>query len=320
MALYNIQSNVTGRVTVQAKVIDVKRTGGSIAASGALTTRTFAMIFRSKASLSSMGTVSTRDFIKRSLVRLSAQGIGQVIINAETWKFKGVKAQLQVGSTLEFYSYDRDIYKDMASYVPTYYEGIKQMKALLQALAPEFTRLQAIIQDIFRQFVVNEATWGLDYFDPHSSSEQIEKRRKRIMDILAAQTFRNERIKELVGYGCEITEQFNDFIVDILITEVRGKPGNIEEIAEKLDKYFPSHSDFQLKFSYTPWREYEDAYFYWGELDTKYTWGEMEEAWPAPPVYMWSDIDTMMFSQIESYQFISIDSDINRNKPAIEQN
>lgn len=318
MALYNIQSNVTGRGTIRAKIIAVERTGGSISANGALTTKTFAMIFRAKASLSSRGTVSTRDFIKRSLVRLSAQGIGRVIINAETWKFKGIKARMRGESELEFYYCDRDIYKDLASYVPAYYEGIKQMKALRQALAPEFTRLQAIIQDIFRQFVVNEATWGLDYWDPRSNGESIEKRRKRIMDILASQTFRNERIKELVGYECEIAERFNDFIVDIIITEIRGKPRDIERIIEKLDMYFPSHTDFELNFSYTPWKEYEDAYFYWGELNEKYTWGEMEIAWPAPPVYTWSDVDAMTFLQIESYPFILIDSDIKRNKPEIQ--
>ncbi|MEB3750056.1 putative phage tail protein [Geobacillus icigianus] len=318
MALYNVQASVTGRGTVQAKVIAVKRTGASVLGTGNVTTRVFSRIFQTKSTITSNGVVATREFIKRSLVRLSAQGIGRVIINAETWKFKGIKAQVQVGSTLEFYSYDRDIYKDMASYVPAYYEGIKQMKALRQALAPEFTRLQAIIQDIFRQFIVNEATWGLDYWDPRSSGEPIEKRRKRIMDILASKTFRNERIKELVGYECEIAERLNDFLVNILITEIRGKPKNVEEIIEKLDKYFPSHSDFQLNFSYTPWKEYEDAYFYWGELDEKYTWEEIETAWPAPPVYTWSDVDAMTFSQIESYQFILIDSDIKRNKPAIQ--
>ncbi|MGJ7034469.1 putative phage tail protein [Anoxybacillus eryuanensis] len=318
MSLYNIQSNVTGRGTIQAKVITVKRTGTSILGVGNVTTRSFSRIFQTKANITSSGTVTTREFIKRSLIRLSAQGIGRVIINAETWKFKGIKAQMRGESELEFYYCDRDIYKDLASYVPTYYEGIKQMKALRQALAPEFTRLQAIIQDIFRQFVVNEATWGLDYWDRRSSDELIEKRRKRIMDILASKTFRNERIRELVGYECEIAERFNDFIVDIIITEIRGKPRDIERIIEKLDMYFPSHTDFELNFSYTPWKEYEDAYFYWGELDEKYTWGEIEIAWPAPPVYTWSDVDAMTFLQIESYPFILIDSNIKRNKPEIQ--
>ncbi|WP_157074389.1 hypothetical protein, partial [Geobacillus zalihae] len=145
MALYNIQSNVTGRGTVQAKVIAVKRAGGSISANGALAINT-SMIFRTKASLSSRGTVSTRDFIKRSLVRLSAQGIGRVIVNAETWKFKGIKAQIEGNSRLEFYRYDRDIHKDMKKYVPPYYDGIKQVKVIRQALSSEFVRLQAIIQ------------------------------------------------------------------------------------------------------------------------------------------------------------------------------
>jgi hypothetical protein len=275
MALYNIQSNVTGRGTIQAKIIAVERTGGSISANGALTTKTFAMIFRAKASLSSRGTVSTRDFIKRSLVRLSAQGIGRVIVNAETWKFKGIKSQVQLNSRLEFYSYDRDIYNDMKKYVPPYYEGIKQAKVLRQALANEFTRLQAIIQDIFRQFIVHEAIWGLDYWDPSSSGDPIEKRRKRIMDILASKTLRNERIKELIGYGCEITEQFNDFLVDILITEVRGEPENIKEIFEKLDKYFPSHTDYQLRYSYLPWDELDEANLTWDQLET-YTWNKLE--------------------------------------------
>ncbi|MBB6176370.1 hypothetical protein HNQ82_001184 [Anoxybacillus tengchongensis] len=318
MSLYNIQSNVTGRGTIQAKVITVKRTGTSILGVGNVTTRSFSRIFQTKANITSSGTVTTREFIKRSLIRLSAQGIGRVIINAETWKFKGIKAQMRGESELEFYYCDRDIYKDLASYVPTYYEGIKQMKALRQALAPEFTRLQAIIQDIFRQFVVNEATWGLNYWDPKSNGDPIEKRRKRIMDILVSQTFRNDRIKELVGYECEITERFDDLLINILITEIRGKPRDVEGIIEKLDKYFPSHTDFQLNFSYTPWKEYEDAYFYWGELDEKYTWGEMEEAWPAPPVYTWGEIDVIPFSEIELFQFVSIDSDINRNKPTVE--
>ncbi|OQP06855.1 hypothetical protein B1690_05965 [Geobacillus sp. 46C-IIa] len=275
MTLYNVQANATGRGTVQANVIAVKRAGGNIAGSGALNTRTFAMILRAKASLTAGGTVSTRDFIKRSLARLSARGIGRVIVNAETWKFKGIKAQMKGESVLEFYRHDRDIYKDLASYMPSYYDTIKQVKTLRQALAPEFIRLQAIIQDIFRQFIVNEATWGLNYWGSSSSNDPIEKRRKRIMDILASKTLGNERIKELIGYGCEITEQFNDFLADILITEVRGEPENIKEIFEKLDKYFPSHTDYELRYSYLPWDELDEANLTWDQLAT-YTWNRLE--------------------------------------------
>jgi len=275
MTLYNVQASVTGRGTVQAKAIAVKRAGGSIAGSGAFNTRTFTIILRAKGSLTGRGTVSTRGFIKRSFVRLSAQGIGRVIVNAETWKFKGIKAQMQGKSALEFYRHDRDIYKYLSSYMPPYYDAIKQVQALRQALSPEFTRLQAIIQDIFRQFIVNEATWGLDYWDPNSGNEAVEKRRKRIMDILASQTFTNARIRELVGYGCEISEQFNEFLTDILITEVRGEPGNVQEILQKLDQYFPSHAGYQLRYSYLPWDELDEANLTWDQVSS-YTWTRLE--------------------------------------------
>ncbi|MGG3842677.1 putative phage tail protein [Anoxybacillus kestanbolensis] len=275
MALYNIQSNVTGRGTVQAKVIGVKRIGASALAIGNVTTRSFSRIFQAKANLNSSGIVTTRDFIKRSLVRLSAQGIGRVIVNAETWKFKGIKAQIQGDSKLEFYRYDRDIHKNMRQYLPPYYEQIKQVKAIRQALAPEFIRLQAIIQDIFQQFIIHKATWGLNYLDSSSSGESIEKRRERLMDILANKTLRNQRIEELIGYECEITEQYNDFLADILLTGVRGEPENIEEILEKLDKYFPSHADFQLRYSYLPWNELDEANLTWDQLET-YTWNRLE--------------------------------------------
>jgi hypothetical protein len=254
MALYNIQSNVTGRGTVQAKIIQIKSIKSSIFANGSVT---------------------TKDFIKRSLVHLSAQGIGKVIVNAVTWKFKGIRAQMQGASKLEFYRYDRDIHKNMRQYLPTYYEEIKQVKAIRRALAPEFIRLQAIIQDIFQQFIIHKATWGLNYLDSSSSGESIEKRRERLMDILASKTLQNQRIQELIGYECEITEQFNDFQADILLTGVRGEPENIEEILEKLDKYFPSHADFKLNYSYLPWNELDEANLTWDQLET-YTWSKLE--------------------------------------------
>jgi hypothetical protein len=274
MALYNIQSNVTGRGTVQAKITLIKNLKSSILTNGLVTTRpNFSLILKIKANLISNGTITTREFIKQSIVRLSAQGIGRVIVNAETWKFKGIKAQMQGASKLEFYQYDRDIHKNMKQYLPPYYEQIKEVKAIRRALAPEFIRLQAIIQDIFQQFIIHKATWGLNYLD--SSSESIEKRRKRIMDILASKTLQNQRIQELIGYECEITEQFNDFLADILITGVRGEPENIEEIMEKLNKYFPSHADFKLNYSYLPWDELDEANLTWDQLET-YTWNKLE--------------------------------------------
>ena len=313
---------VSSSANAQSSAILIVKSGGAPSATAALNASPVRVLYggSNSGATSALSTI----YILRRYAVFSDQSVTAVQVSGHKYKTTG--AFLSTSATLEAYQTDLEIDKYIYDYLPRYYGDFRQVVEMLKTEASEFTRLRALLLDVLNQFYVETATYGLDRWEKITDIEYLPQRsipsRRHYINakLRGTGTVTKALLEEIVNafYSMKVNEINNEYVVEFEFLIKRGVPKNIEDIEWAINDVIPAHLGIRFKFKYTPWKEYEDAYFYWGELDGKHTWGDMEKAWPAPPVYTWREIDVMPFSEIESFQFVSIDSDINRNKPTVE--
>jgi hypothetical protein len=314
---------ISGGATVTSKIKRIFKSGSSPTAASALNADS-SFIFHVGSVTSATSALNVGFSVRIKYGRANVQSAATVQANGK--KYKTTRATLTASARLEAYQTDRDIRQDIVDYLPRYYGDFQQVVEMLKTEASEFTRLRALLLDVLNQFYVETATYGLDRWESITDIEYLEQRsttsRRHYINakLRGTGTVTKALLEEIANafYSMKVNEINNEYVVEFEFLIKRGVPKNLEDIERTINDVIPAHLGIRFKFKYTPWKEYEDAYFYWGELDGKYTWGDMEKVWPAPPVYTWSEIDVIPFSEIESFQFVSIDSDINRNKPTVE--
>lgn len=273
-------ANLEGWALLSVRAINQKKAASIINGS----TLVKANVFRVRhASIGLQGTATARaSVIKRVITSSRASGIGRVIINADAWRFKGIKANLRGKSELAYFTYWRDIHADMNRYLPPYYDSFDIAKYFKIAVASEFVRLNARIQDVLKQHSIETSTWGLDLrerlINPNGLSGTRQQRKERLQSILAAETFKLENIVNVVGIEVEATGNPHEYHIGVLITGVRGEPKNIEEIRAVIESIVPSHLNYTIRFSYLTWGEVKAAKLTWGQAGN-YTAKELKEAY-----------------------------------------
>jgi hypothetical protein len=218
--------------------------------------------------------------IRRIITSSKAKGFGEVIVNADSWRFKGIKANLQSKSELSFFNYWRDIHGYLKSYMPTYYDHFDITKPLRIAYANELVRLNDWIQSILQQNSISTSTWGLDLREKlvqlGANNQSQVKRREKLQSRLAADTFKLENIEKAIEIKCQTTGIPEEYHINVLLTGVRGEPKNIDEIRKIIDDLVPSHLSFNIDYSYLTWGEVKAARLTWGEA-SQYTAKELSE-------------------------------------------
>lgn len=229
------------------------------------------------------GTSSLKaEVIKRINTKSWATGVGRVTINADAWRFKGIQSRIKTKSEISYFTYWRDIHADIKRYMPTFYENFELVHYFRNAIASEFVRLNARIQDVLKQHSIETSTWGLDLrerlINPNGLSGTRQQRKERLQSILAAETFKLENIGNVVGIEVEATGNPHEYHIGVLITGVRGEPKNIEEIRAVIESIVPSHLNYTIRFSYLTWGEVKAAKLTWGQAGN-YTAKELKEAY-----------------------------------------
>lgn len=279
MAILNGSASLQGSGSVLAEGGIITEATIQVSGTGTITANSLKQSLVSTY-MNGTGTLNV-NVIKRIITSSQATGIGQVIINAEAWRFKGIKTNLSGEGKLEFYIYDRDIQSDLKMYTPPDYDVFDEVKYMRIALANEFTRLNAIIQNLLQQNSINTATWGIDLREKliglSSLGKTLIERQNKLKSLMAADTFKLDGISSYIGVECQPTGIAAEYLVNILLTGVRGEPSNIKEINEMIDKILPSHLNYTMDYSYLPWSEVETAGLTWEQADT-YTMHDLERA------------------------------------------
>lgn len=170
-----------------------------------------------------------------------------------------------------------DIKRAMWSYLPNYYEDIREARAIIDPESEEFEKLNENIRDVLSQFFVDKATWGLSYWErafsvPVDESKPIEQRRSVIKSKMrGAGTVTIGLIEEVAeaydNGDVDVTYDHARYTVTIKFISTKGRPPNIEDTERALRDIIPAHIAIDFVFTYLTWDELDLRNFTWDELD-----------------------------------------------------
>lgn len=142
----------------------------------------------------------------------------------------------------------RDEMVNLARYLPGFLAADAQFHAALQSSTDEHERIRWLLKDIFSQFTVQTATWGLDNWEEiyglnHDETLTIEERRERLfIKLRGIGTITLDVMNKLVnsvvpGKDAVVVENVapNAFRIDLNIATA------IPEIREVVEPYKPAH-------------------------------------------------------------------------------
>lgn len=282
-------SSLNGQASVSSRVIRI--TKDKTALNGHVSVSSSAIkITKDKATISGAATLSN---VNSRLIKYGKTAIRNASsVNSKSHKYKTVQATINVESTLEAFTYDRDIHSDMHTYLPPTYSDLEDVQIMLDAEASEVIRMQAKLSEMLDQFYVNSATYGLERWETETSIESIPQRsldsRRHfiIAKLRGFGTATKPAIKEVVDaiYTSDIVEDNPNYTIEITILGKRGVPKNLEDIEVAVNDVIPAHLQTQYNFTYLPWSEVTDAELTWEQAD-EFTMKGLEETFLIDPGY-----------------------------------
>lgn len=160
-------------------------------------------------------------------------------------------------------------------------------KPMMDSLDIEVDNMKAAYLDLFNQFFVSTATWGLDYWENLVKIETNEKlsyetRRSNVMaemrrrDITTVEVIK--KVAEAYSNGeCDVIEDFEHYIFTIKFIGVRGIPEALGELDKVIRKIKPAHLAHKYEYSYLIWDEFDSYNKTWDEWEALgITWDELE--------------------------------------------
>lgn len=181
----------------------------------------------------------------------------------------------------------RDINRDMWSYLPNFYEDIRESRAIINPESKEFERLDGNIRDVLSQFFVDTATWGLANWErvfdiAADETKPIDQRRSVIKSKMrGAGTVTISLIEEVAeaydNGDVDVVLDHANYIVTITFISTKGIPPNLADIENALREIIPAHLAIDFVFTYLTWDELDSANLTWDDLDALgLTWDQFE--------------------------------------------
>ena len=173
------------------------------------------------------------------------------------------------------------------SQYPEQYRNDPLFVAIQEALQHQTEIDENDWDDLFNQFFINTATWGLYKWEgfaglEHAENVDIETRRSNILArLISRATSTKEKIRavsESYSDGeCEIIEDNNKYMFYIKFISARGIPKRIDELSKSIENIKPAHLRFDYIFSYLTWNEFDEYNKTWQQWDDlNITWDDLE--------------------------------------------
>lgn len=270
----------------------VKRitSSGSALDSQATANGRLVLIVKSKLAISGNATVP--GVISRLIKYIGMSTQNDSIAFGTPYKFKTIRASISGESTLESFTYERDIHADMHTYLPPVYSNLEDVQTMIDAEASEVIRLQAKLNEVLDQFYVNSATYGIGRWENEVGIEAIPQRstdsRRHYINakLRGTGTVTADLLKNVVDafYYSEISDKPSEYAVNVKLLGKRGVPKNLEDIAVAVTDVIPAHLQPEYEFTFATWDELNDATLTWQEAEEK-TMEELEETFYVDPGY-----------------------------------
>lgn len=184
---------------------------------------------------------------------------------------------------------ERNIKNSLISYQPKYYETSKVVDAVNNVDAQELELLYASINDVFSQYFVDTATWGLSRWEkifdiptdndkPYEERRGVLRSRIRRYGTSTAEMIKNVAESYLNG-EVELIEENNTYSVKVKFVGKRGVPSNLQDIKNAIRAVTPAHLGLNYEFTYIVWSELEAQNYNFNTLDT-ISWDVLEGSFP----------------------------------------
>ena len=197
----------------------------------------------------------------------------------------------------------------MIEYLPSYYEDIREARAIIDSDDNAISELKVAIDDVLDQFHVDKATWGLEIWErfvglPSGAKYTVwdtMTRQSVLFDMLELKTWdlieksysltleeRRSAVKSrLRGTGpvtkdtlksvcasytggtVDIIEKSSEFKVQIVFIDVAGVPSNVDALQAVVRDIMPAHLEIEYVYRYLRWNELDGYVWTWDTLDGK---------------------------------------------------
>jgi hypothetical protein len=176
---------------------------------------------------------------------------------------------------------------DLISYLPPYYQNVKEMVAIQNTLAQELGQINIDIEDLIKQCFVDTATWGLEIWErifgiQTDKTKLLDQRRSMIKaKMRGAGTVNIEQIKNIarafLNGELDVTENFANYSIDIEFTDYGGVPPNRDDLTKILREIIPAHLEINYILNYLLWSVLRNLEWTWDDIDAMdITWADLE--------------------------------------------
>lgn len=176
---------------------------------------------------------------------------------------------------------------DLISYLPPYYQNVKEMVAIQNTLAQELGQINIDIEDLIKQCFVDTATWGLEIWErifgiQTDKTKPLDQRRSMIKaKMRGAGTVNIEQIKNIarafLNGELDVTENFANYSIDIEFTDYGGVPPNRDDLTKILREIIPAHLEINYILNYLLWSALRNLEWTWDDIDAMdITWADLE--------------------------------------------
>lgn len=176
-------------------------------------------------------------------------------------------------------------FTDLLRYLPEYWHIIKEMITLQREMGAEVGALHCHLKDLFDQFFVDRATWGLSMWEEElglfvNPNRNYEARRELIKAKLrGAATTTSEMIRLVArsfsGGEVEVVEHNDRYTFEIKFVGVKGIPRNMNSFKGTIEEIKPAHLAVEYSYTYTAWKEVKKKT--WSELfNARKVWADIK--------------------------------------------
>lgn len=145
-------------------------------------------------------------------------------------------------------------------YLPSFYHGIRDMKAIANAEGAELDKLDESLVDLIDQYYPETATWALSRYEqdlsiPVSPSKPLEQRRSVVISKMrgsgkvSASMLKN--VAQAYERGSiEVSVQPAEYKVTIHFRDTLGIPPNLSDLQSAIEAIKPAHMavDYALRY------------------------------------------------------------------------
>lgn len=149
---------------------------------------------------------------------------------------------------------------ELINYLPSFYYGSNEVVNIQSSLNVESDLLKSHITDLLDQFFIDNATWGLTFWEKElglqiDETERLDSRRSRIKTRLRGQgTITANMIKNICssfsGGEVEIIENNENYEITIKFVGTVGIPSNMEYLKSSLVETLPAHLGFSFEYTF----------------------------------------------------------------------